>query len=134
MQEVSLVRLYVMRALYLLIAVAEGVQIWPLVFSHRPWPDLMHGVAIALLAGLTLLCWLGVRYPLKMAPLMLFEWVWKTIWFLAFGLPAWRAGPVSQAMSENLFAIGLGVVLVPLVLPWPYLWRNYVAAKGDRWR
>lgn len=134
MQEVSLVRLYVMRALYLLIAVAEGLQIWPLIFHHRPWADPMHGVAVALLAALTLLCWLGVRYPLKMAPLLVFEWVWKTIWLLAMGVPAWRAGPLSAAMSENMFAIGLGVVLVPLVLPWPYLWRQYVAAGGDRWR
>lgn len=134
MQEVSLVRLYVMRALYLLIAVAEGLQIWPLIFHHRLWADPMHGVAVALLAALTLLCWLGVRYPLKMAPLLVFEWVWKTIWMLAMGVPAWQAGPLSAAMSENMLAIGLGVVLVPLVLPWPYLWRQYVAAGGDRWR
>lgn len=134
MNEVSLLRLYALRALFLLIAIAEGVQIWPLVFHHRPWPDLMHGVAIALLAALTLLSWLGVRYPLKMLPLMLFELVWKTIWVLSMGIPAWRAGPLSADMSENFFAIGLGVVLVPLVLPWPYLWRQYVAAKGDRWR
>jgi hypothetical protein len=28
----------------------------------------------------------------------------------------------------------MGVVLVPLVLPWGYLWRHYVKAPGDRWR
>ncbi|MDQ0466128.1 hypothetical protein QO010_003921 [Caulobacter ginsengisoli] len=134
MNEVSLLRLYVMRATFLLIAVGEGMQIWPLIFRHRPWSDPMHGVAVALLAALTLLCWLGVRYPLKMAPLMLFEGVWKTIWMLAIGIPAWQAGPLTPAMAENMFAIGLGVVLVPLILPWPYLWRSYVTAKGDRWR
>jgi hypothetical protein len=134
MQEVSLVRLYVLRALFLLIAVGEGMQIWPAVFHHGAWTDSLHGVAVALLAALTLLCWLGVRYPLKMAPLMLFELAWKTIWFVAIGIPAWRAGPLNADMSENMFAIGMGVVIVPLVLPWPYLWRQYVAAKGDRWR
>jgi hypothetical protein len=134
MAEVSLLRLYLLRALYLLIAIGEGLNIWPLVFHHRVWDDPMHGVAVALLAALTLLCWLGVRYPVKMLPLMLFELVWKTIWVAAIGLPALRAGPLSQAMSENLFAIGLGVGLVPLVIPWPYLWRQYGAAAGDRWR
>lgn len=27
-----------------------------------------------------------------------------------------------------------GVVLVPLVLPWTYIWQNYVKGPGDRWR
>lgn len=134
MPELSLFRLYLLRALFLLIAVGEGMQIWPLIFNHRPWTDSMHGVAVALLAALTLLCWLGVRYPARMMPLMVFEFAWKLIWMLAFGLPAWRAGPMSEAMSENFFAIGLGVVIVPLVLPWGYLWKAYVAAPGDRWR
>lgn len=134
MPEVSLLRLYVLRAIYLLIAIGEGLNIWPLIFNHRPWPDSMHGVAVALLAALTLLCWLGLRYPVRMLPLLNFEFAWKTIWMLAFGLPAWQAGPMSPAMSENFFAIGLGVVLMPLILPWPYLWRTYVAGPGDRWR
>jgi hypothetical protein len=25
-------------------------------------------------------------------------------------------------------------VIVPLLLPWGYIWQNYVAAPGDRWR
>jgi hypothetical protein len=134
MPELSLFRLYLLRALFLLIAIGEGTQIWPLIFDHLPWKDSMHGVAVALLAALTLLCWLGVRYPARMMPLMVFEFAWKLIWMLAFGLPAWRAGAMTQAMSENFFAIGLGVVIVPLVLPWGFLWKAYVAAPGDRWR
>lgn len=134
MPELSLFRLYLLRAIYLLIAIGEGLNIWPLIFSHRPWSDPMHGVAVGLLAALTLLCWLGLRYPVRMLPLLLFEMAWKWIWMLAFGLPAWRAGTMSPAMSENFFAIGLGVVLMPLILPWPYLWRTFVSGAGDRWR
>jgi len=25
-------------------------------------------------------------------------------------------------------------VIVPLVLPWGYLWRTYVTTPGERWR
>jgi len=25
-------------------------------------------------------------------------------------------------------------VIVPLILPWGYLWKKYVTAPGDRWR
>ena len=27
----------------------------------------------------------------------------------------------------------MGIVLVPLVLPWGYLFRHYVKAPGERW-
>ena len=27
----------------------------------------------------------------------------------------------------------MGVVLIPLVVPWPYLYKHYVKAVGDRW-
>jgi len=28
----------------------------------------------------------------------------------------------------------MGVVLVPLVVPWPYVVAHYVKKPGDRWR
>jgi hypothetical protein len=123
-----------MRALYFAIAVFEGMQIWPVVFHHRLWEDSLHGVAIAMLAALTLLSAIGVRYPLQMLPLMLFEFAWKTIWSVAVLLPAWQAGPLDADMRENAFAIVLGVVLCPLIIPWSYAWANYVRRPGDRWR
>lgn len=133
--EVSLLRLYLLRALYAAIAFLMGAQIWPVVFSHRAWEDPMHGVAVAMLAGLTALCLLGVRYPLAMLPLALFELVWKTIWTLAVALPLWRAGQLTDpAMLENLTAIGVGVVICPFVIPWGYVWTHYVRAPGERWR
>src|SRR4249920_2984878 len=90
--EVSLLRFYLLRGTYLLVAVAMGAQIWPLVFHHRHWDDLMHGVTVSMLAAVTALCLLGLRYPLKMLPLLFVETVWKTVWVLAMGLPLWQAG------------------------------------------
>lgn len=34
---------------------------------------------------------------------------------------------------ETFKATLMGVVLVPLIIPWPYFWANYVKAPGDRW-
>ena len=31
-------------------------------------------------------------------------------------------------------SIRLGVILMPLVIPWPYVWRHYVTRTGARWR
>jgi hypothetical protein len=131
-EEVSTFRLYLMRALYLLILVGLGSEIWPLMFHHRPW-DLMHGVACSLLAALSALMALGIRYPLKMLPLLFFELLWKAIWLVAIALPLWRAHQLDAETMETVKACLMGVVLVPIVIPWPYVLANYVKKPGDRW-
>ena len=134
MQEVSTARLYILRAVYLLIAAAMGAQIWPLILSHPTNVEHMRGVSRAFLGALTLLCVLGVRYPVKMLPLLLFEFTWKTIWVAAFGVPLWLTHQLHGETAETMKACLMGVVLVPLVVPWGYVIRQYVRAPGDRWR
>jgi hypothetical protein len=46
----------------------------------------------AFLTSLWLMSFLAVRFPLKMHPVFLFEFVWKTVWLLVFGLPQWITG------------------------------------------
>jgi hypothetical protein len=131
-ETVSTFRLYLMRGLYLLICVGLGSGIWPLMFNHKPW-DLMHGVACSLLAALSALMALGIRYPLKMLPLLLFELLWKAIWLVALALPLWRANQLDANTMETVRGCLMGIVLVPLVIPWPYVWANSVKKPGDRW-
>jgi hypothetical protein len=129
--ELSLLRLYILRAIYLLIAVAEGLIVAPALIYHEPTA---RGVIPSLLVAMCLLDLLGLKYPRQMLPLLLFEFVWKTIWFLAFGLPQWSAGQTPPTFAEDFPAILFGVVLMPFVIPWGYVWRHYVKASGDRWR
>jgi hypothetical protein len=130
---VPLWRLYAMRGVYLLLAALMGTQIWPLVFYHRPW-ELMHGVAVAMLAAITALALLGLRYPLKMLPLLFVETAWKSIWLLSVALPIWRSGhPFDSNTAETVKACLMGVIF-PLVIPWGYVFKHYVSAPGDRWR
>lgn len=132
MTEVSTFRLYMVRGLYLLITVGMGSIIWPLMFGPRAWP-VMHSVANSMLAAMTLLMAFGVRYPLQMLPLLLFEFAWKTIWVVAIGLPLWSANQLSPEASETFFATGMGVVLCLLVIPWGYIWANYFTKPAERW-
>lgn len=132
MQPVSLTRLYMLRIVYLIIAVGLGLVIWPGVMHHaQPW-SMAQGFVNCMLAAFGLLCALGIRYPLQMLPLLLWELIWKTIWLLIVALPAWRAGPLNQAMLENLFAVGL-VVMIPIAMPWGYVAEKYFKQRGDRW-
>ena len=129
-REVSLARLYVMRAVALL-------GVWGLfatvqtLFEHAP---LDRGVHKALIGGLWLMAVFAIRYPLKMVPLLLFELVWKTIWLIFFGLPQYWSGVGSPRLGEDLWAIGAFPLVCLLVIPWGYVWRHYVTAPGERWR
>ncbi len=134
MSEVLTFRLYLLRATYLLIVVGLGFQIWPGILNHPSDLEHMRGVVRSLLGAVSLLAILGIRYPLKMLPLLFFELVWKSIWILSFGLPLWSAHKLDPDTRETLNACLMGIVLFPLVIPWRYVLVNYLKAPGDRWR
>ena len=133
MTDVSVFRLYVMRVGYLVLFVGVGSGIWPGLMHPVGWTS-SRAAASCLLAALSLLAGLGLRYPLQMLPLLLFELTWKAIWLLAIGLPRWLAhdmDPDTQRMATICLA---AMVIVPLLIPWPYVFTNYVKKPGDRWR
>ena len=129
--EVSLVRLYVLRATYLLLVVGLGAMIVPVLLSHDP---MARGVIPSLLGAVWVLAFVGLRYPLQMLPLLMFEFVWKTIWLIAFGLPQWSSGQLPPTFAEDFVNILSGVILMPLVIPWGYVYRHYVKQRATRWR
>ena len=130
-QDVPLWRLYVLRATYLLLVVGLGQMILPGLVSHEP---MARGVISSLLGGIGLLAILGLRYPLRMLPLLMFEFAWKAIWLFDFGLPQWYAGQTPATFADDFSAITAGVILMPIVIPWGYVYRHYVRNAGDRWR
>ena len=129
-RNVSLLRLYVLRATYLLLVIALGGMILPELIGHQPTA---RGVIPSLLGGLWLLAFLGLRYPLQMLPLLMFEWAWKAIWFFDYGLPQWFGGHVPPTFAEDFKAIAVGVIVMPILIPWGDVYRHYIKASGDRW-
>lgn len=132
MHEVSTFRLYLLRAMYLLLVVGLGMMIWPLILSHPLQVEHMRGVVRSLLGAVALLAILGIRYPLQMLPLLFFELVWKAIWLLSFGLPLWRADAFTAGTRQTWVDCLFGLILL-VVIPWGYVWRHYVTRPGDRW-
>jgi hypothetical protein len=131
-EGIALWRLYLLRAGYLLIAAGMGMQIVPVFLHHRPW-TLDHGVMDSMLLALVLLSVLGVRYPLKMLPLLFWEIAWKTIWFVAVAWPLWRTNSMDANTAETVTECAV-VVLFYLVVPWDYVFAQFVKARSERWR
>jgi hypothetical protein len=132
-RDVSLFRLYTLRVAYLIMAAGLGAFIWPNVIDHTNEFAAAHGIQVAMLAGLGLTAALGLRYPLKMLPILLFELTWKAIYLIAFALPLWSAHQINDATAEDIKAVLMAVVFIPLI-PWRYVFAQYFLKHGDRWK
>ena len=133
MPHVSLFRLYSLRAVYLIIALGLALVVWPGVLSHaEPW-GLSQGVVKCMLTAFSLLCIIGIRYPLQMLPVLLWEMSWKSLWLLLVALPAWQAGAMDDSIVATAFECAVAVI-IPLAMPWRYVFAHYIRKDGDRWR
>jgi hypothetical protein len=133
MSDVSTFRLYLLRALYLFIALGLVFTIWPDILAPRPNLSHMDTVVRSFLGALSLLAILGVRYPLAMMPVLLFELLWKVIWLVFYGYDLYTARKLTAGSGQTFSTGIMALVLIPLVIPWGYVWRQYVRAAGDRW-
>ena len=132
MTEMSLVRIYLLRACYLLLLVGLSLQYWPKLFGEIAGMPLMDGVVAAFLSAIALLALPGFFSPVRMLPLLLFEIAWKVIWAVTVALPRWQAGQVDEALGGVIFAVAFVIPYI-LVMPWGYVFRTYFSHM-ERWR
>ena len=134
MNEISAVRIYALRAVYLLNLAGGAWMFWPaLLHPSRPL-DLFEGFAFSFWAGLTTLMGLGLRYPLRMLPLLLLQLFYKTVWLLAVALPLWSAGRWDARATSSTRTFVAAVAADLLVIPWAYVVEQYVRQPGERWK
>jgi hypothetical protein len=129
----SLRRLYLLRFGYLFMGGGLAVFKWPaFVAHHGSWP-LDEGIVECILLAMSILALLGLRYPVKMLPILLFESLWKLTWLAVVALPKLLGDGLDAATTEHFTNI-LFVVVILAIIPWGYVVRQYLAAPGDRWR
>ena len=126
-------KIALLRLSYALIAGVMGSIVWyQLIFESADWP-VARGLAKAMLGSLALLSLLGIRYPLRMLPLMVFELVWKTVWIMMIFMPAWLDGRVTPD-QQSLFNDCIGVLFVYVAIPWRYVWAAYFVQPTEPWK
>ncbi len=132
-EELSTRRLNVMRFGYAFLGVGLAIVRWPVLIQDAPSLPVMEGVVTCLLTALSLLALLGLRYPVRMLPILLFEVAWKVIWIAAVAIPHLVADDMNTATREVLFSCSF-VVIIIAVIPWRYVWRRYARTSADAWR
>lgn len=134
MNDLPLWRLNLLRAFYLLVTVGLGISFGPAMFQHSDLWAQRKGETAALLSGLAILCVWGLRYPLQLLPLLIFELIWKTVWLAAIAFPLWLNGAITPGVQGTAEACLMGLVLTPLVLPWRYIVQHYFRKPAERFR
>ena len=133
MSDVSTFRLYLLRGMYAFTFVGLVLFRWPAILNPPPGISNASTVVAMFLGAMSLLAALGIRYPLKMLPLLFFELLWKVMWVAAWGIPLWTSQQLAPDSQETLISNIVGIVLVPLAIPWGYVVRRYLLEPGDRW-
>jgi hypothetical protein len=119
-------RLHLLRVGYLLVGVGLAVVKWPLLPDAHRLP-VHEGVVLCLLTAMSLLALLGLRHPVTLLPLLVFETLWKLLWLGLVALPRATSGRLDAATTEILVNCTL-VVLVIAVVPWRHVWRSPLRA------
>jgi hypothetical protein len=114
--------------MFALIGFAQGYLQFPLFFHHPHW-TLAGGVVHSMLATLAALSLVGIFYPLRMLPVLVYELLWKSIWLLGIALPLWLSNQFDPDTRETFFEC-VGVVILIPIIPWRYFFRG----PADPWR
>jgi hypothetical protein len=130
--QLSLWQLNLLRVGYLVMGVGLAVTKWPLLVNHEPW-GLAEGTKECLLIAMSVLALLGLRYPRRLLPILLFEVSWKLLWLGVVALPLWSDNELEGATRTQAGAV-LWVVIIIAVIPWRHVLAQYVVASGEPWR
>ncbi len=119
-------RLVLMRGLYLLTFVGLAFETWEyLLFPSEP-VDYITGVAFSFWASYATLMVLGVRYPIKMLPLLFLQLAYKATWALSVYLPMKSSEHITPE-AESFYWICITAVIIDIiVIPWGYVFNNYI--------
>jgi hypothetical protein len=120
------INIYLLRLLFLLVFLFVGYDSWIYIFRYEAPGDHVRAAAYCMWGAYSLISLIGVLYPLKLLPLVLFEIVYKVVWLMIVAYPLWRIGELAGSPAEGMTAAFLWVVLPIIAMPWTYFMRIYV--------
>jgi len=124
--KVPKLRLYLMKGIYLLTFFGVGYQAWAEIINPSEPLGTIEGIVYSFWVAYATLMGLGLRYPLKMLPLLLLQLFYKTIWVLGVYFPL-KAVSLLDSNAEGFLKVCLiAIALDLIVIPWQYVFRNYV--------
>ena len=124
--EVSTWRRWVMRVPFFLTGVLFAFTAWGTLIEHWGNFEPTEGVAFAFWGALSLIAIIGLRFPVKMLPILLLQFGCKILWIAAVGYPLMSRGELDAAGQALLHANAAGALIDAIAIPWLFVARTYV--------
>ena len=120
------INIYLLRVLYFLMFVGVAFEAWKTIITHQgPW-DHTRAVAWCVWAAYPTLSIFGLLRPLRWLPIVIFMIFYKTLWVIVVAYPLWRAGTLAGSPAEEMAHIFVWAPVIILIVPWVYVFKNYV--------
>ena len=123
------INIYLLKLLFTLMFLFLTYDSWAHIIKHTgPW-DPANSAAWFMWGSCSVISFIGIRRPLKMLPIILFEIVYKTAWLIVIAYPLYHrnqlTGTPTEVMADNFM-----LVILPIVaMPWRYFFRTYIVDK-----
>ncbi len=119
-------RIYMMKFVYGMTFFLLGYRMWSYMLNPGELIPAMDGVAYSFWAVYAIMMGFGLRYPIKFLPLIILQLFYKSVWILIVALPLKTAGQLDVDSVDMLQSFAIAVVIDLIVIPWPYVFRNYI--------
>lgn len=124
------VQIWGLRVFYLLMVLLVATEAWGVLLRHEgPW-DHVRAAAFCVWATYPALALFGLFRPLRWLPLMIFTIGYKMLWLAFVAWPLWRTGTLAGSSAEEMAYAFAFVPVLAAVVPWGYVWREYVAVPS----
>jgi hypothetical protein len=125
-------RLNLLRIGYVVLGGGLAIAKWPTLLDATE-AELKAGTVDCMLVAVSFLALLGLRYPVSMLPVLLFEVGWKVVWLSVVALPLFAGNDLSGAAADQTGEI-LWVAIIIAAVPWRFVVTEYAIAHGQPWR
>ena len=128
-EGVPRVNVYLMRLVWILIALFVGRDSWTYIATHEGQWEPFEAVAWSVWSAFACFALLGIVRTVLLIPLLLFEIVYKALWLMLAAYPLWTEGKLAGSPAEGIAYAFAWAVLPIIAIPWPYVVRTYVLGR-----
>lgn len=128
MDQVGKVQLVLLKIFYLSIALGFLLLATLDIFERGSAIGHLAGIGKSVILAMAFLCLIGFFHPLKLLMLLLFSIAWKSIWLVAFVIPAYLGDGLDEFTKNILLPVAIGFIITAAVIPWRYVMNLYFGA------
>jgi len=130
-EGVPKINIRLLQLLFTLMFLLLSFESWHTILAHRTAWEPTRAAAWCMWGGYSIIAFIGIRQPLKMLPIVLFEIIYKTTWLIIVALPLYRAGTLVGSPAEGMARIDIWVIFPIIAMPWRYFFKTYIWVKQN---